>query len=254
MHKEQMNPSGFAGQIHEFIKQNQRNTKVSSPKITNIRHINHDQITINKNIDYLNDKMPENSFLLIVQRAICCVREMTWQEKADIQAQAFNNYGEDEFYNELFEMREVISQCIYWIYDIEEDILVENNVSKVISGDFAEEFWFAYQDYYEVSAEEAGLLYNSASDYFKNSKSGTIPVPAIVLEVDDLMHFVSLPYNVYLEMGCIKYQKIKIILMARTHALALQGESNHFNTNYNDNSDNFDEHGGLPAWMFPPKS
>jgi len=250
-----MTPQGFAQQIAQYMKQNQRkNTNSFSAPQTAVEFLKNQQLDISVDIDFLNEKVDDGCFMILVNKTICCVRELTWQEKADIQAQAFATHGEDTFYNETFEIRNVIPKCLKWVYDINNNILQEENVSRKLTEEFAEEFWYVYQNYYELSTEDAGLLYNSAFEYFKNKSNGTTPVPAIILEVDDLTHFVSLPYDVYMNLGCIKYQKYKLILMARTHALFAQ--QNDIPTSVSvsttpDSQEEFDRYGGLPKWMFP---
>lgn len=249
-----LNASSFAAQIEQFIKENVKKSKNNQRTPTNTKALaRKENIQVKNDISFLNDLVPEDGFLLLCGQAICCVRELLWHEKADIQAQAFTEYGSEYFYNETFEIRKVLPLCVYWVYDIEKEKLHEDNVTKLFSEEFTEELWHNYQDYYELTAEEAGILYNSAYEYFKNKGNGANPVPSVVLEVDDLLHYVNMPYETYMALPCIKYQKYKIVLMARSHALyTLDGnaESNAYSLN-DDDQGFYDQQDfrGVSEWM-----
>jgi hypothetical protein len=156
-------------------------------------------------------------------RVVICIREIDWYTKHNIEVMSYRNVNGDIYYDGEFERREILSDTINWvaelnslsiIYNMNNDILSKLNYTLV------DNIWNKYSTTISLSLKEANALYTASKAYFSKKVNNT-PIPSIVVEVDMMIHFCKLSRD---ELRNIKYsemEKIKLILKARSEVLGL---------------------------------
>lgn len=172
-------------------------------------------------------KKKKNEFLIVCEYnedyLVACMRELTWYEAVEIDCYAFREGSSGKtFYAGEYVRREKLSRATRWIAEYPSNKFLENRDGEILSNisvEVGEILWREYFDQTNIFSDESAAIYASAVKYFREESQVSFPVYPLIAEVDMTLKFSRWTRKELKKLTESEMSKIKLILLARQHAL-----------------------------------
>ena len=133
-------------------------------------------VAIEQNYAWIPE-LKEDEFLLSIfdceeSKVLTCAKELDWYTTQEIKVKAYrkSNLTENKvYYAGEYERREILSNAIIWIADVNTQQIIFNRDKQLlshISSTAIDILWNMYIPIIKISATEANTIYNAALRYF----------------------------------------------------------------------------------------
>jgi len=177
--------------------------------------------------------------------AIFCCRDLSWVEALNIESNAFKVDEDELYFSGEYERREILKKAIVWVYDLNNEKLLENENGEIITKltqPFVDELWVQYFKYIGLDAKEANIVYNSALKYFKGESQNGYPVLPMIVEVDYMLKgVISMSREEFKKLSNNELEKLQLIMTARADAFGLAAQQQVVTEKKENMDNNFDE-------------
>ena len=176
-------------------------------------------------LDEFDSEVRQNDYFLLSAKDndtqyIATCRELLWHEMNEIDCQSFTN--DNKNYNDIKKQQLVLEKAIIGVYDLSTKKYYTENILKHLTYDFVEQLWEEYLPYTEINNLEAERLFEQSIKYFKREAQDASPVSSIILRVNMWIQFNALNMEAIEKLTYREFEKIQIVLMARSKVLGLE--------------------------------
>lgn len=170
-------------------------------------------IKVDHNPDFLDQYIPPNGFLLATPSMIICAKELLWHEKATIEYNAIQHFGDEIYANDEYILRAVLQKAVLWVYDHKTKTFHDG--IQHLSEKSAEQIWLVYMPYYALDEAKVQSLMTMCDLYFENQLEA--PPHPILLEYAALSdNLFTMTRADFMGLTALQYESLQVVLLAKS--------------------------------------
>lgn len=157
----------------------------------------------------------QNKHIIEIDEYKFKVRELTWKEGLEIDAQSFKKNGKNIYFSSEYEKRNILSKILLEIKDKDDQIVNFKGLSD-LDYSYIDKLWVEYQKFLHLSDDEIKFIYNSAKKYFDPNNKEMFALHPLILEVDYITKgIVSFSRNEFEKISIREFETLQLILSTK---------------------------------------